>query len=167
MVMGRFRRSKSPIRSVKNVVDNEGNLLAATRNVSVIASAVNDYTGVDFECEVGSTINAFFISKFALNDADQVAGSAAWYLAKVHTGQSTSSDFPAPNNVGGSAVRNQIIHQEKAIPGGTSGPGMGFKDVLMIPKGMRRMREGDSWVLITQSVQAGKFCELSIYKWFT
>ncbi len=162
----RFQMAKRPIDSVKNILDNSGNLTANTEAEIQIATAVNTYTGATTECQVGSKILAFFLSIHIMNDATQAAGSTDWFLAKRHGGQ-VYTDFPSPEATGGSVVRNQIFHEEKALPGGTSGPGMHFQGVIKVPRGQQRVREGDIWFIsVIDQSQAGKFCLKAIYKWY-
>ncbi len=166
--MARFNRSKRPIRSIKNIIDGEGNILAATAAEQQIATTVNTYTGAVTETTVGSSINAFYVSVFMLNDVDQAAGSLNWYIAKRHAGQ-TFASFPSPGAVGGSTVRNQIFHMEKGLAGNIADGGstMVFKGVIKVPRGQQRMREGDIWFIAIENIQAGKFCIQAIYKWYT
>ncbi len=89
-------------------------------------------------------------------------------LWKQHEGQGGSQ--PDPANAGISKVRNQIIHMEKGLAGSGDGTPMAFKGVIAIPRGMRRMREGDQWNIVLNSKDAtndATFCLKAIYKsWF-
>ncbi len=159
---------KNPIVSVKNIVESAGNLLTASGAAEqIVATAVNTYTGAVAEVKVGSKILAFFISQHFINDAAQAAGSCDWYLAKRH-GAQVFADFPDPDSVGGNTLRNQVFHQEKALPGSVSGPGMHFQGVIRIPRGQQRMREGDVWFISSDnSAQNCKICTRIIYKWYS
>ncbi len=160
----------SPINSVKHVIDTEGGL---TQTVSVVPLA----KGVGTQEEpfnpnaviVGSTINAFYISIFIIGATGApVGGSQNWYIARQHSGQSNSG-FPDPGTTGTSLLRNQIIHQEKGLVGSGDGTAMAFKGVVVVPKGMRRMREGDNWNIYLKNnnvSDASNFCLQVIYKSF-
>ncbi len=94
--------------------------------------------------------------------------SLNWYIAKLHAGQ-TVSDFPGADATGNSQLRNQIIHQEKGLAGSQDGTPMGFKGVIVVPRGMRRMREGDQWFISLKNqdgVNDAIFCIRSIHKSF-
>ncbi len=168
-----FRRGMSmrPVNRIKHVVDSEGTAMDTTASDTVFVNVVNQnsLTFAPDEVLLGRKVNAFFITCFAIGDTGTgIAGSISWYLAKKHSGQTLAS-FPAPNAVGTSNVRNQIIHQEKGVPGSADGTPMVFKGVIAVPKGMRRMREGDQWFFRIQSSVTGSdanFCFRSIHNSF-
>ncbi len=168
-----FRRRSSliPVNSIKHVVDVVGTSTGAAISTSPIADAVVTRS-VPFqpqEVVIGRKINAFFVSAFFIGDTGQpVSGSVNWYIAKLHSGQSAST--PQPGATGTSELRNQIIHEEKGLVGSGDGTAMAFKGVIVVPRGMRRMREGDSWVFVNR-MQGGtqddtQFCLKTIYKSF-
>ncbi len=91
--------------------------------------------------------------------------SLNWYISKEHTGQ--AGDFPQPSETGVSALRNQIFHEEKGLAGSADGTPMAFKGVIVIPRGMRRMREGDVIALHLRNLDVtndANFCIKAIYK---
>ncbi len=108
-----------------------------------------------------------FISVFVIGATGApLNGPIDWYIAKEHAGQ---TNLPTPGQTGTSTVRNQIIHEEKGLAGSGDGTAMAFKGVVVIPRGMRRFREGDSWRLILRSEDAtndASFCVKAIYKSF-
>ncbi len=165
-----FRRGSRPvINSIKHVIDTEGGL---TSTVSVVPLAKGVGTQSDpfnpNNVVVGSRINAFYISIFIIGATGApVTGSQNWYIARQHSGQSNSG-FPDPGTTGTSLLRNQIIHQEKGLVGSGDGTAMAFKGVVVVPRGMRRMREGDNWniYLKNNSADSATFCLQSIYKSF-
>ena len=167
-----FRRRGigSIVQRVKHVIDAEGTAVAI-RSTVPLATTVNVNSAVFNPEEVllGHTINAFYLSVFAIGaGAGGIDGSVNWYLAKLRGGQ-VVSDLPNPGETGVSDLRNQIIHEEKGVPGSEDGSPMVFKGVIVIPKGMRRMRSGDQWVAIFRSAGAGddaNFCIKSIYNSF-
>ncbi len=165
-----FRRSMSPIVATKQIIDVEGALSAAAVSDSIIATSVGSVSTpmVPGECSVGSKINAFFITLFVIGATGApLTGSINWFLMKTHQGQTS---LPVPGNTGISFLRNQIIHEEKGLAGSGDGTAMAFKGVIVIPRGMRRMREGDAWHIRLNSLDAtsdATFCLKSIYKNFS
>ncbi len=169
--MARFRRGNSlrPVNSIKHIIDTEGVWTDVT-SLSPIAVAVPNVDTTTFkpgDIRVGATVNGFFLSIFAIGSTGApVAGSINWYLIKVHGGAQINA-LPVPGQTGTSDIRNQIIHEEKGIPGSGDGTPMVFKGVIAIPRGMRRMREGDQWTIGAVSSVAGNdvnFCIKAIYK---
>ncbi len=164
-----FRRGRSltPINSIKHILDIEG-VWTSAASESVIAVAVPNVDTTTFkpgDIRVGGKINGIFFSVFAIGDTGApVAGSVNWYFVKKHTGQGAST--PIAGQTGTSPMRNQIIHEEKGVPGSGDGTPMVFKGVIAIPRGMRRMREGDSWSIIANTTTASQvnFCIKAIYK---
>ncbi len=122
------------------------------------------------EVVVGSKINGFFLSIFIIGSTGApIVGAQDWYIGKSHSGQTGATLFPAPGSTGASAFRNQIIHEEKGLVGSGDGTAMAFKGVIVVPKGMRRMREGDEWFINLRNNDAGtssQFCVKAIYKSF-
>ncbi len=170
--MPRFR-SRNPIDSVKHIIDSQGTLLETGVKVEIpIATAVPVRSDPFNPAEVtfGRTINAFFITSFILGATGGGIGpgNINWYIIKIHAGQESST--PDAQSVGVSSLRNQVIHQEKGLSGSQDGTPMAFKGVIVIPKGMRRMREGDEWrfvINLTASATADAvFCFRSIHKSF-
>ncbi len=167
--MARFNRARSPINSVKHIIDTEGILTGAAQSLNPIAVTVPNVSTAAFkpgDIRIGGTINAFFISLFIIGSTGApLVGSLNWYLIKLHAGQSG----PAPGNTGVSQLRNQIIHEEKGLSGSGDGTPMAFKGVIVIPRGMRRMRDGDKWelrILSSDASSDGQFCLKAIYKSF-
>ncbi len=166
--MPRFRRALNPVNSIKHIIDTEAALTGNMASNSVIAIAVPNVDTTTFkpgDIRVGATINGFFLSVFIIGATGApVNGSANWLLVKLHTDQLT----PQAGNTGVSKIRNQIIHEEKGLVGSGDGTAMAFKGVIAVPKSMRRMREGDSWVLSVRMVNQGtddaQTCVKAIYK---
>ncbi len=164
-----YRRSLSPINSVKHIIDSEGDLSGANTSFNILAVGkpnVDASTFVPGDIRTGSKINAFFISVFMIGATGTgTTGSLNWFLQKTRPGQSAST----PGNTGISAIRSQIIHEEKGLSGSVDGTPMAFKGVIVIPKGMRRMGEEDQWILALRSTDAVNdthFCVKAIYKSF-
>ncbi len=169
--MPRFRSARSPINSIKPIIDSEGVLTGGTASATPIAVAVPNVDTSTFQpgdIRVGATINAFFLSVFILGATGAGNnGSINWLIFKEHSGQAGSA--PIPGQSGTSPLRNQIIHEEKGLAGSIDGTPMAFKGVVVVPRGMRRMREGDSWfvrVRGTDNMTDYNFCVKAIYKSF-
>jgi len=168
----RFRRgsSLSPINSVKHIIDTEGAMSGAAQASVPLATTVESLSTPFNAGEVllGSKINAFYITFFSIGATGSgQTGSINWILWKQHAGQSAVS--PNPSGAGDSEVRNQIIHQEKGLAGSADGTPMAFKGVIVVPRGMRRMRSGDIWFIRfvnTDGTNDVNFCVQSIYKSF-
>ncbi len=169
MAFRRFRRSSmQPVNSIKHIIDTSGGLTSAN-SVNEIAKGVPAQDPVNFapnEVIFGSKINAFFLSIFVIGDSSAaLSGPIDWYLIKKEAGQTS---VLTPGNTGTSNFRNQIIHEEKGISGSGDGTPMVFKGVIVIPRGMRRMREGSLWqiVLKCNGADTCNFCIKAIYKSF-
>ncbi len=167
--MPRFR-VKSPINSIKHIIDSEGVILQSANSINVIADAVPNVDPTTFQpgdVRVGATINGFFLSIFMIGTTGApVDGSSNWYLLKKSEGQ--DAVIPSPLNTGISKIRNQIIHEEKGLSGSGDGTPMAFKGVVVVPRGMRRMREGDQWMVVLRNGGSASndstFCLKAIYK---
>ncbi len=165
-----FRRGRSlnPINSIKHVIDTEGALSGVANSVNTIVNAVPNVgaTFVPGDVRVGATVNGFFLSIFVIGATGApLNGSINWYICKIGTGQLNS--LPNPGNTGLSAIRNQIFHEEKGLAGSGDGTPMAFKGVVAVPRGMRRMREGDQFVIVINSQDGtndATFCLKAIYK---
>ncbi len=164
--MARFR-AKSPINSIKHIIDSEGALTAGGSSFTPIATAVPNVDATTFvpgNIRVGATINGFFLSVFMIGATGTgLSGSLNWILQKIHADQTADN----PGLTGTSEKRNQIIHEEKGLAGSADGTPMVFKGVIAVPRGMRRMREGDQWFVALRSTDAtadANFCVKAIYK---
>ncbi len=158
--------------SIKHIIDAEGALTMGNQSVVPVSVAVPNVDTTTFkpgDVRVGSVVNGIFFSIFMIGTTGApISGSANWYVSKEHEGQAVS--FPVPNETGTSKVRNQIFHEEKGLVGSGDGTAMAFKGVIAIPKGMRRMREGDVinvHLRCLDTTNDCQFCVKAIYKsWF-
>lgn len=171
LLVPRFRSARAPINSIKHVVDSSGTLAGSAISTNPISVAVPNVSTTVFkpgDVRVGGTVNAFFLSIFVIGATGApLNGPIDWYLIKIHTAQGGTS--PTPGQTGTSQLRNQIIHEEKGLAGSGDGTPMAFKGVIVIPRGMRRMREGDEWRIVLRSednTSDGQFCVKAIYKSF-
>ncbi len=168
-----FRRSSSlhPVNSIKHIIDSDGVLNAAAASQVPICVAVPNVDTTTFkpgDVRVGAKVNAFFISVFVIGATGApLNGSINWFIWKEHEGQAVTP--PQPGQTGVSKIRNQIIHEEKGLAGSGDGTPMAFKGVVVVPRGMRRMREGDTWhirLLSQDATNDATFCVKAIYKSF-
>ncbi len=171
-----FRRRGSSLGTIidskKHIIDIESVLVSAGTTVTipfVTVTASQSDPFVAGEVPYGSRINGFFISFFALGaTGSAIGGSVNWYIIKTHQGQTS---LPNPGATGISNLRNQIVHEEKGLAGSGDGTPMAFKGVVVVPKSMRRLREGDGWLLIARldpkAVTNADICFKAIYKAFT
>ncbi len=170
LIVPRFQnRARSPINSIKHVIDAEGALSAAGVSINPICVAVPNVDTSVFkpgDVRVGATVNGFFLSIFVLGASGAGnTGSINWYIVKVHEGQAAA--IPNPGQTGVSKLRNQIFHEEKGLAGSIDGTPMAFKGVIAVPRGMRRMREGDEFQVVLRGTDATtdyNFCLKAIYK---
>ncbi len=168
-IMPRFRnRLGTQIHSIKHVIDSEG-LVTTSQSRNVIANAVVQRNAVfnPTEVEVGETVNGFYITLFIIgNTGAPITSSINWYIIKTRAGQTT---VPNAFEVGTSEIRNQVFHQEKGLAGSGDGTAMAFKGVIVVPKGMRRTREGDQFEIVIQlaTTSDARFCLQAIYKSFS
>ncbi len=161
-----FRRSIQPVNRVKHVVDVSGGLTSTTSTVdfAVVVAQRSIPMGAN-ECLLASTINGLFLSIYIIGSTGApLSGPLDWYIHKRRAGQASAS-FPVPGNTGVSDLRNQIFHEEKGLSGSGDGTPMVFKGVIAIPKGMRRMRQGDilSIKLVATGADTPNFCIKAIY----
>ncbi len=166
----RMSRLGNQIHSLKHIIDTEGALSGAAKSVTPLMNAVAspNATFDPLDVELGSTVNGFFLSVFVIGatGAGNI-GSINWYIVKTRSGQFSS--LPEPEATGTSPLRNQIFHQEKGLAGSADGTPMAFKGVVVVPRGMRRTREGDNFYLVlkgTDPTTDYNFCVKAIYKSF-
>ncbi len=172
MVFRRRGRSLgNVVHSYKHIVDSQGALSGALESVTPIATTVVSGTAITTPDQVpeGSTINGMFITVFFIGATGApLTAPLGWYVYKVRSGQD-DTNFADPVSFGVSDTRNQVFHMEKGLAGSGDGTAMAFKGVIVIPKNMRRMRQGDSIRIKMKSADAtvdATFCFRAIYKHF-
>ncbi len=168
MKMARFRKSfKSPINSIKNIVDsvNLGVAAATVTNIR-ICTAVNDYTGGVSTCKTGSTINGLYLFQQIISGDTGIA-NADWYIWKGPA--ALAATMPVPGATGGDPSRKYILHEEKGIPGNALDGAypLTFKGVIVLPRGRRRMAEDDIIELKIRSADIYNACTKAIYKFYS
>ncbi len=152
-------------------MDSEGALAGAANSVNTIVQSVPNVDPTTFspgDVRVGARVNGFFLSIFMIGATGTGQdGSLNWYIAKTGSGQ--LGQLPLAGQTGTSIIRNQIFHEEKGLAGSADGTAMAFKGVIAIPKGMRRIREGDQFHIVLRNTDATNnvnFCVKAIYKSF-
>jgi len=161
--MARMSRLR-PINSVKNVVDSEGAILAATTSTSDLVIGVRTLATTinPIQVPVGAVVNSIFLSVYILGSGGSDSEIINWYIAK---NPNNSLTLPAPGATGASANRRWILHEEKGIYATQDGTPMVFKGVIRIPPKMRRIGDGDRIsVLIRSTLGVPNFCIKAIYK---
>ncbi len=156
-----FGNRRPVVHTRKEIVDTTVLGQAAATPVSVIvASVVNDYTGVTGTVETGSIIKFvyFFIQIIPTTTTDNVD----FYIWKHPNGVFQ----PIPGATGGTFTRKYILHEEKGIPGNAADGAypLTFKGVIKIPKGRQRMAEGDEIAVVLRGTGISNFCIKAIYK---
>ncbi len=139
---------------------------ASVNDICVAVPNVDPTTFVPGDVRVGAKVNGFFISLFVIGSSGaSLDASINWYIIKTHDQQTS---VPLPGSTGVSEIRNQIFHEEKGLAGSADGTPMAFKGVIAIPRGMRRMRQGDKFsisIAINASATVdARFCLKAIYK---
>ncbi len=144
-------------------------MIGATSQSLPIATAVPNVDSTVFapgDVRVGAKINGFFLSIFFIGaTGSTTGGSINWYIIKEHANQ--TNFLPVPGQTGTSTMRNQIFHEEKGLAGSEDGTPMAFKGVIVVPRGMRRMREGDAFRIVFKGgndTEEWSFCIKAIYK---
>ncbi len=167
MVFRRRGQSLRPINSVKHIIDVSGALTAGNASIAQVAVTVPALSATfkPGDLRIGEKVNGMYISIFIIGSTGApISGPINWYIWKEHTGQATS--LPTAGNTGISPLRQQIFHEEKGLSGSGDGTPMVFKGVIAIPKGMRTMREGDSFQIVLNGDASDtlNFCVKCIYK---
>ncbi len=170
-----FRRSRlgTQIHSVKHIIDSSGVLTGGATSVNALSKVVNACTEPfdPFECVVGENVNGIFLSVFIIGATGApLNGQIDWYIAKARANQNIVGDFPNPQATGISPMRSQILHEEKGLAGSGDGTPMAFKGVVVIPRGMRRQRDGDQFFIKIRSEDStsdAQFCIKAIFKSFS
>ncbi len=162
-----FRNRLRPVKSYKHVVDIQGGLALGTQLNSILIDAVDApvLTGAA-GVEVASTVRAIYLKV-------EVYATSAAALSNVYMtvmkNPSNALTAPAPNAVGVSDVKKQIIHQEMVMiqQVAEGNPRTLFKGVIRIPRGYQRMGQDDTLLLSLLSPGVAIFfCVQCIYKEF-
>jgi len=148
----RFNRGMAlrPVNRIKHVVDFNGQLTAGSQIDFVIVVANDDPSlGQTTQVATASKVNGIYLKiEVASNDTPSPAVIPNVYLSvfKNPGGQLVP---PPPNNVGASAVKKYVIHQEMImIQNEDNGnPRILFNGVIKFPRGYIRNGPLDEWQL--------------------
>ncbi len=164
------RRFQAPVRSNKEIIDLTATGVAAGVTTDLlVATAVNDYTGLIGTCPIGCKIKAIFIS-YSYNFAQGFPTRMDMYVAKIPAGFGVGG-FPVPGATGGSLFRKYIFLEVKGLGSASSDAFgqdsqiRGFQGWLMIPKRFQNMAEGDFLAIKFGSASNYNICTKVIYKW--
>ncbi len=179
MVFHRMR-IRSPVVSIKHIVETNGILAATTNTVqSILKESVDAYSLADSNgVPTGSRTSSFYLSVYIISEGGEVANEVPlvdWYIIHSPSGIFAATfgtgSLPTPGATGIHKNKRQIIHTEKGLSGGgnasLAGVPMIFKGVIRIPKRMQRAGEDDELLLCVRTNFAAKICTQAIYKHYT
>ncbi len=175
-----FRNRRSlrlrPVQSIKHIVDTNGAVTAGTVSTNDIIKedASVDYKVSSVKVESGSTVHAVFLNVQVVLSTP-AGGVNNIYLAVVKN-PGAQIIFPVLNQLGNSAVRKFVIHQEMVMLGNGVDQGSFiaktlFKGVILIPPRLKRFGIDDKMSVLIQhrsgeATQQTDFCLQCIYKEF-
>ncbi len=167
-----YRRSNSmrPVNSVKHVVDSQLAIPGNSQQFVTLAEGVyNAVLAAPADCEVGSKVNAIFLSVQVISTAETALNNLYFMVFKNPSGSITP--IPSANIIGTSEFKKFVIHQEMVMlsDAADSIPSQMFKGVILLPRHMRRMAIGDELKIAFFSPGAGNTrdaCVQCIYKEF-
>ncbi len=158
------RAMVAPIVTDKKFFETGLSVPANTRNDFAVFQVVDIPTLLN-DVATGNKVYKFiyFTVTFA-STSGAAGGTIQWYFCKRRSGQSTA-EFPEPEALGGSNVRNQIILSGLSAFGSLDGPpAIIHKGALKIPKLMHRAREGDVFAFVAKPSVAGSLEIKACYK---
>ncbi len=165
-----YRRALAlrPIISRKNIVDEQGGLVAGTQVETVLADTVDSAVLANTnEVETGSTINGIFLNVQVQSSSEAALPNVYMFVAKNPGNNIT---MPQGNATGASDNKRFIIHTEMAMASKSTGsrvPITLFKGVIALPRGIRKFRPDDRLAVHLLSPGVNQdYCVQCIYKWF-
>ncbi len=169
--MPRYRPGLRPIVSIKNIVDDQGGLVAGTAKKITLADAQdNPVLGTEDNVKPGCRINGIFLNVQVVGTGGAgVLGNAYMIIYKIPGANMAGSVVPNPNATGTDDFKRQIFHTEMAMTGdsGDSIPITLFKGVIKIPKVFRTMRNQDFLQISLYSPGVTmNYCVQAIYKYY-
>ncbi len=170
--MPRFRSSLHPVNRIKHVIDAEGNVTGTTNSViDIIATVDAPERASVTECQTGSKVNGIYLHVEALHASG--AGTPNLYMAILKNPgvliPTASFDI---TQVGLSANKKYVIHQEMIMGSGDAGNGLPrvlFNGVIKIPRGYIRNGPADKLQVLLRvgtSAVNFNFCLQAHYKEF-
>jgi len=164
--MARFRQNRlRPVNSIKHIVDQQGGLAVNTRQIIILAEAVDaPVLANTAEVETSSVINSIFLKVECYATSTAALANCYMYIGK---NPGNNLNTVNGNVVGSSDIKKFVIHQEMVmLEKNTTGlPRILFKGVIKLPRGYRRMGTADQiqCVLYSPGVTVD-FCVEAIYK---
>ncbi len=170
--MVRFRNSKRPIHSIKNIIDNQGGLVADTQVLVTLADAQdNPVLATADNVEPGSKVNSIFLNIQVVGTGGAgVLGNAYMIIFKIPGANIPASGIPNANATGTNNFKRQIFHTEMVMTGDTGDkiPITLFKGVIRVPKVFSTMRNDDYIAVELYSPGVTmNYCLQAIYKYYT
>jgi len=161
----RNRNRLRPVNSLKHVVDIQGGLVLAVRQVLELVKAVDAPVAANVaEIETAAVVNSIYLKVECY--ATSTAALANCYMYVVKNPGDNLASFDG-NVIGASDIKKFVIHQEMVmLEKNTTGlPRTLFKGVIRIPRGYRRFGVKDELqlVLFAPGVNCD-FCVQCIYK---
>ncbi len=146
--------------------------MAAATSTTDLTNTVDLPDALTNQVHVGSYVKFIYL-KVEVVGAIAFAGTPRVYMY-VWKNASGDLTFPATSNVGASAVKRYVIHQEMTMVADllqTDFPRTMFKGVIRIPKGYQRHAIADKLQLVIsnatgESTGSTRFCIQCIYKEF-
>ncbi len=164
---GRRRRSysspRNPIQSYKQIaVDGPASRAAATNIFHTFVRGVDDYAGptaLNQEVPTGAVITSVIIFASFTN---LVSVSALLHFNVII--QRSGQASPTPGAIGGSPVRNTVVHTEMKFLG--QNQNNNIRLMIKVPRIMQRIREGDLWTLVYRADAVFASATQVIYKFY-
>jgi len=131
-----------PVNTLKHVVDNQQAIPAgSSQDVVLVQTVENAVSTAAPNCDVGSNVRSIFLNVQVVNltDATGLLNNCYMYLFTNPGSNIPGASFPPVNEVGTSAQRKLIFHQEMAMlsDANDSIPITLFKGVLKIPRNIQ------------------------------
>ena len=162
--MDMFRRRRrrvmsSPVVSQKHQHSQNQSYIGTSANLEflIVEVGLQGIATSPSKVQNGTKIYNIFVSVSAIRDSSTDGSTYSWMLVKLRNGQ-TIDDIAAVDasnwsNVGNSMIKNQIFHTEMGIFGTEDAGSVRYNRIIKIPKIYQRQREGDSFVLVFNSLE--------------
>lgn len=159
-----------PINSIKHVVDQQGGIVLGTRQVEILAVAVeNPVTTSTTNVTNGSRVGSLYLNVQVVATTSAALPNVYFIVYKNPGGNVLAAQIPEANEVGTSDFRKQVFHQEMRMMSddNDSIPITMFNGVLKLPQRFQRMGINDQ--IVIQFIAPGvdiEYCIQCIYKEF-
>ncbi len=167
IILARFNPRIRPVQSLKHIVDQQGGLVAGTKQEIDLITAKDVVTLADTESvQTGSTISAIYLN-VQCSASNAVALANVYMTVMKNPGGNLSTSNG--NTVGAQDTKKYVIHQDMSMLSGSTDPfpTIVFRGVIRIPRGYKRFGFNDKLQLILYSPGITvDFCVQCIYKEF-